>query len=144
MIVKSKYFEQLPPPLEGEYVIQERLNDFMWVTKEKVIHVVPREKQIQLTEEQTKQQLADFKKEFGDGKYFILTVFNPATKMTKADRDFAADVLPEILDGIAIICTSAMGRIAINFLLSIRRFTYPIKLFPDKETALDWIEHVRK
>jgi len=139
MINKSKFFQILPPPIDPNIEILERKNDFVWVNEEGVVCVVPKEVYLPMTRQEQINQLKEFKLKLGDEKFPIVTVFNPQAKMTKDDREFAANELADFAVGIAIISTSQMGRIAISLFLSIKKLSYPMKVFADEKSAISWL-----
>jgi hypothetical protein len=92
-----------------------------------------------LTIEESNVQLKEFQDEFGTEKIRMVSVINPNTKSTKESRDWAADILPDIIDKIGIISDSPLGRMAIKLFIGLRPTTYGIKVFKTAEDAFAWI-----
>ena len=92
-----------------------------------------------MTHAESVKQLNEFKEIFGEGKFGIITVFNPQAKMTKDDREFAANEVGQLAKGVAIITDSKMGKIAISMFLSIKKLNYPMRAFVDSASAINWL-----
>jgi hypothetical protein len=139
MINKSKFFSILPPPIDSNIEVVERKNDFVWFRPDNIVCVVPKEVYQHISRAESVKQLKEFKELFGEGKFGIVTVFNPKAKMTKDDREFAANELGELAKGVAIITDSKMGKIAISMFLSIKKLNYPMRAFIDHKSAVEWL-----
>lgn len=138
MIEKSKFFQYLYPT-DGEEII-ERPADFMWFRKDGILCTVPKEEVKEMSLAEMMEQVDEFQALYGKGKFKMLSVINPKAKSNKEGRDFAAEILPDIVDGIAIINNSPLGRMAINLFIGLKPPTYPLKIFKNQEEALEWLK----
>ncbi|MFT7345373.1 MAG: hypothetical protein ACI9XP_001968 [Lentimonas sp.] len=134
---KSKFFAYLTPPVGVN--VREREQDFIWMTDDNILCSVPIDNVKVLTIEESNVQLKEFQDEFGTEKIRMVSVINPNAKSTKEIRDWAADILPEIIDKIGIISDSPLGRMAIKLFIGLRPPTYGIKVFKTAEDAFAWI-----
>lgn len=138
---KSKYFHYLTPK-PGEDIL-DRENDFTWKTHDSIICSVPKEVQKQFTLEEQEQQLVEFREIFGTDKQYMISVINPYAKSNKETRDFAARVIPDLVEAIAVINDSALGRMTINLFVGLRPPTYHLKVFTNSKTAFKWIRELK-
>ncbi len=129
-------------PEIGAEVI-ERPADFIWFSKDNILCSVPKEKAVELTMEESMKQIEEWEAEHADKKYWMLSVVNPHAKSSKEQRDWAAEILPKYVHGIACINDSALGRMAINLFIGLRPPTYPLKMFKSSEEAFEWINQNR-
>jgi len=137
---KSRYFELMMPP-EGAEVI-ERVNDYIWLDADEILYSVPKEIQKDLTLADAEEQLEEWKHLYSsDKKLNMISVINPHAKSSKEMRDWAAEILPQIVNSLAVINNSALGRMAINLFIGLRPPTYELKVFKDFDSAYEWVKN---
>ena len=130
-------------PAENAEVI-ERPADFIWFDGDDTICSVPKENPRDLTKEETQEQLDSWDKTYGHQKFWMISVVNPHVKSTKEQRDWAAEILPKYVKGLACINDSALGRMAINLFIGLRPPSYHLKMFKTAEEAFSWINQIKK
>ena len=94
----------------------------------------------QQTVEEVKKTIEEFKKITGGKKVCLLSDSTDSSPANKEMRDFAAEVIPEIVKAIAIISRSAVGKMAANLFFSIKKQSYPVKMFTDENEAKEWLK----
>jgi hypothetical protein len=142
MLEKSKYFEFLQPKPDEK--VEEREGDFMWFTNDGIVCTVPKEFQPILSIEESREQLVEFQNKYGKQKFKMLGVINPNTKSSKENRDYAAEILPDLVTAIALINNSALGRMAVNLFIGLKPPTYPLKIFKNSKDAFDWLRSIEE
>ena len=94
----------------------------------------------QETVEQAKKTIVEFLKITAGKKVCLLSDSSDSPPANKAMRDYAAQVLPEIVKAVAIISRSAVGKMAANLFFSIKKQPYPVKMFTDEMEAKEWLK----
>ncbi len=95
----------------------------------------------QQTLEEAKKTMVEFKKITGGKKVCLLSDSTDSPPANKEMRDYAAEVIPEIAQAVAIISRSAVGKMAANLFFSIKKQPYPVKMFNDEAEAKEWLKH---
>ncbi len=72
-------------------------------------------------------------------KVCLITDLSNTGVQSKAERDFAMEMLPRYYTAMAIITHSDFGRTIANIFLSLYNSPIPIKTFKTEEEAKDWI-----
>ena len=94
----------------------------------------------QQTIEEAKKTMVEFKKIIGGKKVCLLSDSTHSPPANKEMRDYAAEVIPEIVKAVAIISRSAVGKMAANLFFSIKKQPYPVKMFTDETEAKEWLK----
>ena len=80
----------------------------------------------------------------GGSKIYMLVSTEPGAQMTQEARDYASsDAFNTLSKADAIIRADYSHEMAANFFIRFNRPGRPVKLFPSREKALDWIESLR-
>jgi len=94
----------------------------------------------QQTLDEAKKTIAEFRKITGGKKICLLSDSTDSPPTNKEIRDYAAEVLPEIVTAVAIISVSAVGKMVANLFFSIKKQPYPVKMFTDEIAAKEWLK----
>ncbi len=94
----------------------------------------------QQTVEEAKKSMIEFKKIIGEKKVCLLSDNTDSPPVNKEMRDFAAEVIPEIVKAIAVLSNSAVGKMAANLFFSLKKQAYPVKFFDQEEEAKQWLK----
>jgi hypothetical protein len=94
----------------------------------------------QQTIEEAKETMEELKKIIGGKKVCLLSDSTDSVPLNKEMRDYAAEVIPEIVKAIAIISRSAVGKMVANLFFSIKKQPYPVKMFDDEQEAKEWLK----
>lgn len=92
------------------------------------------------TLEQAKEAMKEFTKITGGQKVCLLSDSTDHPPADKEMRDYAAEVLPELVNAVAIISRSAVGVMAANLFFSIKQQPYPVKMFTVETEAKKWLK----
>src|SRR5688572_16222809 len=77
--------------------------------------------------DESKKQIEEFRKHYGEGKFCFLIDITDATPTPKESRDWAAEELPKMVKAMAIISKSALGRMVANLFFGLKPPTYPTR-----------------
>ncbi|MGB0165873.1 MAG: hypothetical protein ACPF8V_03360 [Luteibaculum sp.] len=78
-------------------------------------------------------------KSHGDKKICWLCHINEIQPSPKEVRDYMAEILPKYIKALAMVSKSPLGRMAANIFFRIKSQPYPVKMFPDQDTAKTWL-----
>jgi hypothetical protein len=90
--------------------------------------------------EEAKKTMEEFKKITGGKKVCLLSDNTDSPPVNKEMRDYAAEVIPEIAKAIAVISSSAVGKMAANLFFSLKKQPYPVKFFNNETDAKQWLK----
>lgn len=93
----------------------------------------------QQTIEEAKKSIEEFLKITGGKKVCMLSDSTNSPPVNKEMRDFAAEVIPDIVKAIAIMSNSAVGKMAANLFFSLKKQPYPVKFFDNEHDAKKWL-----
>lgn len=127
----------MEPPKNAEII--EFPTSTMWFDENRILCSIAKKAPAQTIEE-AKETIKDFKKITGGKKVCMLSDSTHTAPVNKEMRDYAAEVLPEIVKAIAIISHSALGRMTANLFFSIKKQSYPVKMFDNEAEAKEWLK----
>jgi mRNA degradation ribonuclease J1/J2 len=110
-----------------------------WRGEDGIIYSVSR-KGPHPTVEESKKQMQRFREHFGEGRFCFLIDITEATPTPKENRDYAAEVFPQITKAMAIISKSALGRMVANLFFGLKPPSYPTKMFENEAEAKEWLK----
>ncbi len=90
--------------------------------------------------EETKKRFEEFKKIIGDTKICMLIEVTNTSESTREIRDYAAEELPKIVKAIAMVSTSAVGKMLANLFFTLKTQPYPTKMFSNEKDAKKWLQ----
>lgn len=73
-------------------------------------------------------------------KVCMLSVVDGQQKSNKEVRDYAAEVLPELIEALALVTESILAKMTASIFFSIKKQDYPVKMFTDVEEAKKWLK----
>lgn len=94
----------------------------------------------QQTMEEARLALAQLKQLTGGEKVCMLSDNTASPPVNKEMRDFAAEVIPELVKAIAIMSHSSVGKMAANLFFKLKKQPYPVKFFDDENEARQWLK----
>jgi hypothetical protein len=117
---------------EGKYVYLSQEGDILIARYKAGLHI----------DLEAAQSIIDDRLTFTKNKDVpVLLLDSGLVKMDKNARDFmSSDEGIRGLRSIAIILTSVVNSMLLNFLLKISRPGLPVKVFTDKKLAMDWLQ----
>jgi hypothetical protein len=92
------------------------------------------------TKEVMDEYITFVKKMIKNNKVCILTDISKASPMDKETRDHVATTLQEVYKAMAIITNTPIGTFIGKSFLLLESRTYPMAMFPDQETAYEWLK----
>lgn len=116
---------------------------FMWFDKDGILFSSPKPGFVppELTREESKAQMDEFKKICGGKKVCMVLESNSNSKAPKKeDRDFIAQQLDEVTKAMGIITTSPLSRMVANLFFGLKPPPYPVKFFKDEKEAAEWVK----
>jgi hypothetical protein len=90
--------------------------------------------------EDTKKRFAEFKKVIGNNKVCMLIDVTNTNESTREIRNYAAEELPKIVKAIAMVSTSAVGKMLANLFFTLKTQPYPTKMFTNEKDAKKWLQ----
>lgn len=73
-------------------------------------------------------------------KVCLLSDSTDSAPVNKEMRDYAAEVIPEIVKAIAVISRSSVGTMAANLFFKLKKQPYPVKFFNHEGEAKQWLK----
>lgn len=125
------------PPKDTK--VFELPNSTIWFDEYGILCSVAK-KAPQQTLEQAKKTMIEFEKITGGQKVCLLSDNSNSPPVNKEMRDYAAEVIPQIVKAIAIMSNSAVGKMAANLFFSLKKQPYPVKFFDDEKEAKQWLK----
>lgn len=92
------------------------------------------------TLERQKENYALIRKISGNKKVCLLTDTTSSSAQDRATREYTATEIPHIFKAMAIISTSAAGRMVANLFIALKDNPIPIKIFGDESSAREWLK----
>jgi microsomal dipeptidase-like Zn-dependent dipeptidase len=127
----------MQPPKDAQVIDWD--TSLIWFDEDGVLCSVSKKAPKQ-TLEQVKKQLEDFRKIIGDKKVCLMIDVTNTTESTKEVRDFAAKEFPKFVKAIAMISSSALGKMLANLFFTVKSQPYPVKMFNDEKEAKEWLK----
>ncbi|MES2565574.1 MAG: hypothetical protein V4565_01830 [Bacteroidota bacterium] len=125
------------PPKDAKVIDQP--TSTIWFDDDGILYSVAKKVPPQTVEE-AKATMVDFLKITGGKKVCMISDNTDSPAVNKEMRDYAAEVIPEIVKAIAIISRSSVGRMAANLFFTLKKQSYPVKFFENEEDAKQWIK----
>lgn len=92
------------------------------------------------TLEDTKKRFDEFKKVIDNKKICMLVDVTNTNESTREIRNYAAEELPKIVKAIAMVSTSAVGKMLANLFFTLKTQPYPTKVFNNEKDAKKWLQ----
>ncbi|MES2591305.1 MAG: hypothetical protein V4608_05435 [Bacteroidota bacterium] len=126
----------MTPPKDTE--VYDLPASIIWFDSDGILYSIAKKIPAQTIDE-AKASMADFLKITGGKKVCMISDSSDSPAVNKEMRDFAAEVIPQIVKAIAIISRSSAGRMAANLFFSLKKQPYPVKFFENEVDAKQWI-----
>lgn len=134
----QQYVTLFMHPLQHAQVYHLPLGAF-WLDKDGILNVMPVKKEIR-TLEDTEATVKELKKILGNKKVGVLVDVSNATNTTREMRKYASEEFPRLAKAIALVSTSALGKMFANLFFALSRQPYPIKMFNNEDDARSWLK----
>src|ERR1051325_1366819 len=123
-----------PPPhaLESEIAIS-------WLGDDGILYSVS--KPPTRTIENVKDNIEVVRKITGGKKTCILVFLCPSGKPTRATREYVAKVLPDVYTAMAMVSSSGLGKVIMNFIFRLNKPSIPMKTFSNASEAKEWLKN---
>jgi len=125
------------PPKNAQ--VKDMPTSIIWFDEDGILYSLAKKVPPQTVEE-AKVGMVDFLKFTGGKKVCMISANTDSLAVNKEMRDYAAEVIPEIVKAIAVISRSSVGRMAANLFFSLKKQAYPAKFFENEEDAKAWIK----
>ncbi len=118
----------------------------IWFDEDGILFSVPKPgPPPELSKEEVKKEIEKFMAIIGDKKICMVSEANPnARPPTKAERDWAAELINPITKAMAIVTTSPVARMIANLFFGLKPPPYPAKMFSNEKDAVEWIRQFNK
>jgi len=84
-------------------------------------------------------------KELQSSKKYLLVTTEEGVTLTEPARDFASsESFDEFIKADAVVTRNYSHEISANFFIRFNRPNRPVKLFPNEEKAINWINELKK
>lgn len=127
----------MEPPKDA--IVYDAPNSVSWKDESGIICSVSKKAPPQSIEE-SKKEILEFRKRYGEGKFCFLMDITNATPTPKEVRDWAAEELNKLTKAMAIISKSALGRMVANLFFGLKPPPYPTKMFENEREAREWLK----
>lgn len=92
------------------------------------------------TVDQARESMAEFRRIVGPEKVCLLIDVTHSNETTREVRAYAAEELPKIVKAIAMLSSSALGKMVANLFFNLKSQPYPVKMFDNEKDAKAWLE----
>ncbi len=113
-----------------------------WFESEDLYCSIPIPKAPAPTMEEMKQSEAEWVERMGSRKVRWLVVVDPKGKSSKESRDYMGKILPKYISAMALVCTSALARMAATLFFHLKPQPFPAKMFSNAQDARQWLEQL--
>lgn len=131
----------MEPPKDAK--IYDLPASIIWFDSDGVLYSIAK-KILPQTLAEAKASMVDFLKITGGKKVCLISDNTNSPALNKEMRDYAAEVIPEIVKAVAILSQSSVGRMAANLFFSLKKQQYPVKFFENEKDAKEWIKQYLK
>jgi hypothetical protein len=125
------------PPANAK--VYDQPTSIMWFDESGILCSVAKKVPAQTVEE-AKKGMADFLKITGGKKVCLLSDNTDSPPANKEMRDYAAEVIPQIVNAVAILSRSALGKMAANLFFALKKQPYPVRFFDNEKDAKEWLK----
>lgn len=112
----------------------------VWLEDSGIVGLIAKRAQPQSVE-QARESLKAFLEFVGHKKVCLLIDVTDSTENTREMRTYAAEELPRVAKAIAIVSTSALGKMVANLFFHLKSQPYPAKMFNAEAEARDWLKN---
>ncbi len=129
--------------IPSDVKVIEWSTSFIWFDEDGIMYSTPKPnvKEPELSREESRSQMEEFKKLIGNEKRCMILETNSHSKPPKKeDRDFIAEQLNEITKAMGIISASPLSRMVANLFFGLKPPPYPVKFFSNEKEAKEWIK----
>ncbi len=110
----------------------------MWFDEDGILYSIQK-KGVEQTIEEAKMYIEEFKKIVGNKKSCMLVDVTNTSETSREMRDYAAEVLPDVIKAVAMVSDSALGKMLANLFFTIKAQPYPTKMFNNEADARKWL-----
>jgi hypothetical protein len=111
----------------------------MWFDEDGILCVISKKAPAQTLEE-ARKSMEDFENLTGKRKVCMLIDITNSAPTSKEMRDYSAAELPKITKALAMISTSALGKMIANLFFGLKPPPYPTKMFSNEKEAKEWLK----
>lgn len=91
------------------------------------------------TIDQARESIVRLKEITNNMKVCMLIDVTHTNESSRELRDYAAEELPKLVKAIAMVSSSALGKMLANLFFSLKSQPYPVKMFNNEKEALAWL-----
>lgn len=111
----------------------------LWLDESGIVYCVSKRASGQ-TVEQAMEAVAEIRRMAGGEKVCMLIDISHSGGTTREVRAYAAEALPELVKAVAILSSSAAGRMVANLFFTLKVQPYPVKMFNNEKDARAWLD----
>jgi hypothetical protein len=125
---------QIPPNAK----VYEFPTSTFWFDEDGIMWSISKKRPPQ-TIEQARDSIDRLKEITNNKKVCMLIDVTNTSESSRELRDYAAEELPKLVKAIAMVSSSALGKMLANLFFSLKSQPYPVKMFNDEKEALAWL-----
>lgn len=126
----------LPDPAK----IIELPNSSVWFDESGILCCISKKGIGDQTLEQVMETMAGFHRIIGPEKVCMLIDVTYSAESSREVRAYASQELPKVVKAIAVVSSSALGKMVANLFFRLKAQPYPAKMFNNEKDARAWLQ----
>lgn len=120
--------------------ILELPDSSVWFDESGILCCISKKRTGDQTLEQAMETMAEFRRIIGPEKVCLLIDVTYSTENSREVRAYASQELPKVVKAIAMVSSSALGKMVANLFFYLKAQPYPAKMFNNEKDARAWLE----
>src|SRR5687768_15856053 len=116
----------------------ELSGSWIWFDESGILCCVSKKRTGGQTVDEAVESMAEFRRIVGPEKVCMLIDVTHSTETTREVRAYAAEELPKVVKAIAMLSSSALGKMVANLFFNLKSQPYPVKMFDNEKDARAW------
>jgi hypothetical protein len=112
----------------------------IWWDESGILCCISKKRKEEQTLQEAVESMAAFVDIIGSEKVCMLIDVTHATQTSREVRAYAAQELPKVVKAIAMLSSSALGKMVANLFFNLKSQPYPVKMFNDEQDAKAWLK----
>ncbi len=125
-------------PPDGS-IVHDSFAGQWWIGKDGILYSIAKRNAHKPTEEESQHEIEKLRAMVGEKKVCMIVDVTYASASSREGREQSATQLEKIVQAMAIVTSSPLGRMVANMFFSLKPPSYPIKMFNNPEDAQKWI-----
>lgn len=112
----------------------------IWLDESGIVCCISKKQKEEQTLKNAMESMAAFSDIVGSEKVCLLIDVTHATQTSREVRAYAAEELPKVVKAIAMLSSSALGKMVANLFFNLKSQPYPVKMFNNEQDAKAWLK----